>query len=70
MGAVYASQQGVAAASIAALNAGVDLILIAYDPAHFFTMMDAVLAAERDGRLSPAALAASARRLGDAAIGR
>jgi beta-N-acetylhexosaminidase len=70
MGAVYASKQGVAAASIAALNAGADLILIAYDPAHFFTMMDAVLAAERDGRLRPAALAASARRLGDAAIGR
>jgi beta-N-acetylhexosaminidase len=70
MGAVYASKQGVAAASIAALNAGVDLILIAYDPAHFFTMMDAVLAAERDGRLRPAALASSARRLEDAAIGR
>ena len=70
MGAVYASQQGVAAASIAALNAGVDLILIAYDPAHVFTMMDAVLAAERDGRLRPAALAASERRLEDAAIGR
>ena len=29
-----------------------------------------VEAAERDGRLRPAALAASARRLGDAAIGR
>jgi beta-N-acetylhexosaminidase len=70
MGAVYASKQGVAAASIAALNAGVDLILIAYDPAHFFTMMDAVLAAERDGRLRPAAVASSARRLEDAAIGR
>ena len=36
MGAVYASKEGVAAASIAALNAGVDLILIAYDPAHYF----------------------------------
>jgi beta-N-acetylhexosaminidase len=70
MGAVYSSKQGVAAASIAALNAGVDLILIAYDPAHFFTMMDAVLAAERDGRLRPAALASSAHRLEDAAIGR
>jgi beta-N-acetylhexosaminidase len=63
MGAVYGTKEGVAAASIAALDAGVDLILIAYDPAQYFPMMDAVLAASRDGSLRPAVLAQSARRL-------
>jgi beta-N-acetylhexosaminidase len=66
MGAVYASKEGVAAASIAALDAGVDLILVSYDPAQYFPMMDAVLAADRDGGLSPAVLAHSARRLAEA----
>ena len=63
MGAVYASKEGVAAASIAALDAGVDLILISYDPAQYFPMMDAVLAADRDGSLRPDVLAQSVRRL-------
>jgi beta-N-acetylhexosaminidase len=63
MGAVYGAKEGIAAASVAALDAGVDLILIAYDPAQYFPMMDAVLAAGRDGRLRPAVLAHSARRL-------
>ncbi|MGA7489768.1 MAG: glycoside hydrolase family 3 N-terminal domain-containing protein, partial [Xanthobacteraceae bacterium] len=44
MGAVYASKQGIAVAAIAALNVGVDLILIAYDPAQYFGVMDALLA--------------------------
>lgn len=69
MGAVYASKAGVAAASIAALDAGVDLILIAYDPAQYFPMMDAVLAADRNGSLQSAALAQSARRLGEQSAG-
>ncbi len=67
MDAVYGSREGIAAASVAALNAGVDLLLIAYDPAQYFAMMDAVLAADRDGSLRPAVLARSARRL--AAVG-
>jgi len=69
MGAIYASKAGVAAASIAALDAGVDLILIAYDPAQYFPMMDAVLAADRNGSLQSAALAQSARRLGEQSAG-
>ena len=32
MGAVYGSKAGIAAAGVAALNAGVDLILVSYDP--------------------------------------
>ncbi len=66
MGAVYASKEGIAAASIAALDAGVDLILISYDPEQYFPVMDAVLAADRDGSLPPGALAHSARRLAEA----
>ncbi len=63
MDAVYGSKEGIAAASVAALNAGVDLLLIAYDPAQYFAMMDALLAADRDASLRPAVLARSARRL-------
>jgi beta-N-acetylhexosaminidase len=67
MGAAYASKEGVGAASVAALNAGVDLILIAYDGAQYFAAMAALVAADRDGRLSPQALANSRRRLSDPA---
>jgi beta-N-acetylhexosaminidase len=66
MGAVYASKQGIGAATVGALNAGVDLILIAYDPAQYFSMMDAALAAERAGGLHGGALARSAERLATA----
>jgi beta-N-acetylhexosaminidase len=63
MYAVYSSQEGVGRASVAALAAGVDLILVAYDPALYFPAMAAVLAAARTGALTPAAIAESARRL-------
>jgi beta-N-acetylhexosaminidase len=63
MGAAYASKEGIGAASVAALDAGVDLLLIAYDPAQYFTMMDAVLVAEREGRLREAVLGRSSGRL-------
>ena len=36
MGAAYGSRDGIAAAAVAALNAGVDLLLIAYDPRAVF----------------------------------
>ena len=36
MGAVYRSTEGWPAASVSALNAGVDLILISYDPDQYF----------------------------------
>jgi beta-N-acetylhexosaminidase len=63
MGAVYASKPGVRGASVAALNAGVDLLLIAYDPAQYFEALDALLTAARDGGLHMEALARSAGRL-------
>ena len=56
-------QAGIAAAGVAALNAGVDLILVSYDPVQYFTMMNALITADRAGGLEAAARARSARRL-------
>jgi beta-N-acetylhexosaminidase len=67
MGAVTLSQEGVARGAIAALNAGVDLILISYDPDQYFPVMHALLAADRNGTLRSEALALSAARLRRAA---
>jgi len=70
MAAAYGDKEGIAAAGTAALNAGVDLILIAYDPAQYFAVMDGLLAADRDGSLSTTTLARSARRLEEVETGR
>jgi hypothetical protein len=51
------------AGGVAALNAGVDQILVSYDPTQYFTMMNALITANRAGGLTPATLARSARRL-------
>lgn len=67
MGAVTFSQEGVAGGAVAALNAGVDLLLVSYDPDQYFPMMYALLAAARDGRLRADMLEASAARLRRAA---
>ncbi|MCC6780855.1 MAG: glycoside hydrolase family 3 protein [Hyphomicrobiales bacterium] len=63
MYAVYSSREGVDGASVAALSAGIDLLLVAYDPALYFPAMAALLAASRAGGLPAAALAASRDRL-------
>jgi beta-N-acetylhexosaminidase len=68
MGAVMLSREGPAGGAIAALNAGVDLILISYDPDQYFPVMYALLQADRDGRLNPEILAASKARLRRAAL--
>ncbi len=67
MGAVYGSPEGIAGGSVAALNAGVDLILLSYDPDQYFTAMHALLEADRTGRLRRDALDRSAQRLNAAA---
>jgi beta-N-acetylhexosaminidase len=67
MGAVTFSNEGAAGGAIAALNAGVDLLLVSYDPDQYFPMMYALLAAARDGRLRSDMLEASAVRLRRAA---
>ena len=63
MGAISSSPEGIAGSAVAALNAGVDLILVSYDPDQYFPIMDALLEADRDGRLSQDALARSDERL-------
>ena len=67
MGAVTFSNEGAAGGAVAALNAGVDLLLVSYDPDQYFPMMYALLAAARDGHLRSDMLEASAARLGRAA---
>jgi beta-N-acetylhexosaminidase len=67
MGAVTLSREGPAGGAIEALNAGVDLVLVSYDPDQYFYIMDALLKADRDGRLRAEALQASDARLRRAA---
>ena len=69
MGAVMLSREGPAGGAIAALNAGVDLILISYDPDQYFPVMYALLQADREGRLRAESLEASKARLRKAAGG-
>ena len=67
MGAVTLSHEGAAGGAIAALNAGVDLLFVSYDPDQYFPIMYALLAAARDGRLRGDMLEQSAARLRRAA---
>jgi beta-N-acetylhexosaminidase len=69
MGAVTLSREGPAGGAVAALNAGVDLILVSYDPDQYFPVMYALLRAERDGRLHADTLERSQMRLRRAAAG-
>jgi beta-N-acetylhexosaminidase len=61
MGAVYS--RGICGAAVEALNAGVDLLLIAYDAEQYYRAMACVLAAYRQGRLDQTLLNRSAARL-------
>jgi beta-N-acetylhexosaminidase len=60
MGAAYRSDGGLARASISALNAGVDLILISYDPDQYFPVVHALLRAQAQGGSAKGALAGEA----------
>lgn len=63
MGAVYRSADGFKKATIKALNAGVDVILIAYDPDLYYPAMQTLLKAQTSGRLSQTMLNQSQERL-------
>jgi beta-N-acetylhexosaminidase len=67
MAAVYHTTGGIDEASIAALNAGVDLILISYDPDQYYRVMFALLKADEQGRLNRGILQQSDVRLARAA---
>jgi beta-N-acetylhexosaminidase len=68
MGAVY--QQGVCKAVVEALNAGVDLLLVAYDGLQFYRIFDCALTASANGDLNQAMLEKSAARLEDKRLDR
>jgi beta-N-acetylhexosaminidase len=61
-------QHGLCTAVSEALSAGVDLLLVAFDGKQFYRAMDCALEARRQGRLDPAMLDASDRRLRSAAV--
>ncbi|MBX9843165.1 MAG: glycoside hydrolase family 3 protein [Xanthobacteraceae bacterium] len=69
MGGAYRSVGGLGAAGVAALGAGVDLILISYDPDQLFPVLHALLRAEASGALPRHTLEASARRLAQISAG-
>jgi beta-N-acetylhexosaminidase len=61
MGAIYGGN--VCTAVVEALNAGADLLLVAYDGAQFYRVFDCALDAYRRGTLDLAMLRASEARL-------
>jgi len=61
MGAIYGGN--VCTAVVEALNAGADLLLVAYDGAQFYRVFDCALDAYRRGTLDPEMLRASEARL-------
>jgi beta-N-acetylhexosaminidase len=63
MAAVYRSSAGMKKGSIQALNAGVDLILISWDPDQFYPVIYSLLKADKEGRLDREALKRSVQRL-------
>ena len=64
--AVYRSKVGMDNGSIEALNAGVDLILMSYDPDQYYRVMYALLQADKEGKLDQEMLKQSSRRLENA----
>jgi beta-N-acetylhexosaminidase len=65
MGAVTYSPEGIGGGSVEALNAGVDLILVSYDPDQFYFVMYALISASRAGVLHDDALGQSDQRLAE-----
>lgn len=61
MGAIY--QRNVCTAVVEALNAGVDLLLVAFDGAQFYRIFSCAMAASVEGRLDAAMLGESDMRL-------
>jgi beta-N-acetylhexosaminidase len=61
MGPIY--EHGVCTAVVEALNAGVDLLLVAFDGLQFYRMYDCALSASAEGRLDETMLEKSLNRL-------
>ncbi|MGF1490481.1 MAG: glycoside hydrolase family 3 N-terminal domain-containing protein [Prochloraceae cyanobacterium] len=52
MEAVYGSKDGIKVATVKAINAGVDLILISHDPSQYYPAMKSLLIADRIGNIN------------------
>jgi beta-N-acetylhexosaminidase len=63
MAAIYRSRGGIEGAAVEAINAGVDLILVSFDPDQYYPVMHALLDAYRDGHLRQDVLPQSDQRL-------
>ena len=63
MSAVYGSRPASPQPASRRSTPGSTRILVSYDPTQYFTMMNALITANRAGGLTPATLARSARRL-------
>jgi beta-N-acetylhexosaminidase len=63
MMAIFRSSKGMAEGSVEALNAGVDMILVSYDPDQYYRVMYALLKADEQGRLDNRSLQQSDLRL-------
>jgi beta-N-acetylhexosaminidase len=63
MAAIYGGRDGIEGGAVEALTAGVDLILVSFDPDQYYPIMHALLDAYRDHRLSRDLLLESDRRL-------
>ena len=63
MAAIYRSHVGIEGGAVQAINAGVDLILVSFDPDQYYLVMHALLDAYRDGQLRRDALNESDQRL-------
>jgi len=63
MAAVYRSRGGIEGAAVEAINAGVDLILVSFDPDQYYSVMHALLDAYHNGSLRRDVLAQSDQRL-------
>lgn len=63
MGAIQKSKLGMGPAAVAALNAGVDIVLVSFYPRSIYVVLDALVSADVEGRLDAAKLRESKRRL-------
>jgi beta-N-acetylhexosaminidase len=63
MGPIYRGKHGIGDASVSALNAGVDLVLVSYDGEKYYDAMYAVIQADNSQRLDNVLLQKSKKRL-------
>ena len=66
MGPIYSRPGGIGKAAVKSLQAGVDLILISYDPGLYYTAMHALMEADLLGKLPTKTLKKSALRISSA----